>query len=194
MMKIGLTGGIGAGKSVVAKILESMGYAVFYSDQEAKDLVNKDQTIKSKLNELAGEDLFRSGELDRKRLAELIFHSPELRSEVNNIIHPRVRAHFADYCNKFGSDQLIFNEAAILFETGAYKNFDRNVLVTAPEELRIRRVMERDNIPEWEVRKRLEAQWTDDQKRSLADIVIINDEKMPLIEQIEKMLNQLISS
>lgn len=193
-MKIGLTGGIGAGKSVVAKVLESMGYAVFYSDKEAKDLVNTDPIIKEQLNQLTGEDLFDTGELDRKRLAELIFQSPELRSDVNNIIHPRVRQHFSDYCEKVGSDKLIFNEAAILFETGAYKNFDRNVLVVAPEYLRIQRVMERDNISEKEVRKRLEAQWPDDQKSNLADIILINDEKTSLLDQIENMLDQLISS
>lgn len=193
-MIIGLTGGIGAGKSVVAKVLESMGYAVFYSDKEAKDLVNQDPEIRRKLNTLVGEDLFESGELNRKRLAELIFQSPELRSKVNSIIHPRVRQQFSDFCGVKGLENLIFNEAAILFETGAYKNFDKNILVVAPEELRIQRVIRRDNIKEDEVRERLSAQWSDEQKGELADYIIVNDEKQPLLRQIENVIDQLISS
>lgn len=193
-MKIGLTGGIGSGKTVVARILESMGYPVFYSDKEAKDLVNSDPVIHIELNELVGEDLFQTGELDRKRLAELIFHSPELRKSVNNIIHPRVRQHFSEYCEKAGANQLVFNEAAILFETGAYRNFDKNILVTAPESMRIQRVMKRDNISETEVRSRLKAQWSDEQKEELADYIIVNDEEMPLLEQVESLIDQLISS
>lgn len=193
-MIIGLTGGIGAGKSVVAKILESMGFAIFYSDFEAKELVNNDPVIRRELSELVNEDLYQTGELDRKRLAALIFSSPELRAQVNNIIHPRVRAHFKAYCDAQPKEQLIFNEAAILFETGAYKNFDKNVLVTAPDELRIERVMKRDKVSEQEVLNRINAQWSDAQKRELADHVIVNDEKMPLLDQVERLVDQLISS
>lgn len=193
-MKIGLTGGIGAGKSVVARIIESMGYPVFYSDFEAKNLVNKDPIIRKELNSLVGEDLFNNDELNRKRLAELIFNSPDLRASVNRIIHPRVREHFSNFCREKGEDQLIFNEAAILFETGAYKNFDKNVLVTAPEELRIRRVMNRDHVSAQEVRHRLNAQWTDAQKIELADFILVNDEKTPLLRQVEELIDQLTSS
>ena len=193
-MIIGLTGGIGAGKSVVAKILESMGFAIFYSDFEAKELVNNDPVIRRELSELVNEDLYHTGELDRKRLAALIFSSPELRAQVNNIIHPRVRAHFKAYCDAQPKEQLIFNEAAILFETGAYKNFDKNVLVTAPDELRIERVMKRDKVSEQEILNRINAQWSDAQKQQLADHVIVNDEKMPLIDQVERLVDQLISS
>lgn len=193
-MIIGLTGGIGAGKSVVAKILESMGFAVFYSDYEAKELVNKDPVIREELSALVKEDLYLTGELDRQRLATLIFGSTELRAQVNNIIHPRVRAHFRNFCEAHAEAQLIFNEAAILFETGVYKNFDSNILVTAPDELRIERVMNRDKVSEKEVRKRMDAQWSDDQKKEFADFVLVNDEKTPLLEQVESVLDQLISS
>lgn len=193
-MKIGLTGGIGAGKSVVARILESMGYAVFYSDEEAKHLANNDPEIRRELNALVGEDLFKEGTLNRKLLAEYIFKSPELRAEVNKIIHPRVRDRFADFYKEHEMDGLVFNEAAILFETGAYKNFDRNILVTAPENVRIHRVIERDKVSEIDVRSRLAAQWPDVKKVELADAVIVNDGKKPLIDQIEKTLDQLISS
>jgi dephospho-CoA kinase len=193
-MIIGLTGGIGVGKSVVAKILESMGFAVFYSDFEAKELVNRDEFIRKELSELVNEDLYQTGELDRKRLAALIFGSSQLRAQVNNVIHPRVRAHFKAFCDAQPDQQLIFNEAAILFETGAYNQFDKNVLVTAPDKLRIHRVMKRDSISEQEVHNRINAQWSDDKKRALADFVIVNDEQKPLLDQVEKMVDQLISS
>ncbi len=171
-----------------------MGFVVFYSDLEAKMLVNKDPLIRKELTELVKVDLYHAGTLDRKRLASLIFGSPELRAQVNNIIHPRVRAHFKAFCDAQPKEQLIFNEAAILFETGAYKNFDRNVLITAPDQLRIERVMKRDKVSEHEVRNRINAQWSDEKKKELADHIILNDEKTPLLEQVEALVDQLISS
>ena len=193
-MIIGLTGGIGAGKSVIGRILESFGFPVYYSDFEAKKLMNTDPIIREELSKLLDEEIYKSGQLDRERLAKIIFSSAGLRDEVNHLIHPRVREHFNLFCEENSMKKLIFNEAAILFETGAYENFDKNILVIAPDELRIKRVMKRDNISVQEVKNRINAQWSDARKKKLADHIIVNDGKMALLDQVEKIVDQLISS
>ncbi len=193
-MIIGLTGGIGAGKSVIGRILESFGFPVYYSDFEAKKLMNTDPIIREELSKLLDEEIYKSGQLDRERLAKIIFSSAGLRDEVNHLIHPRVREHFNFFCEENSMKKLIFNEAAILFETGAYENFDKNILVIAPDELRIKRVMKRDNISAQEVKNRINAQWSDARKKKLADHIIVNDGKTALLDQVKKIVDQLISS
>ncbi len=193
-MIIGLTGGIGAGKSVIGSILESFGFPVYYSDFEAKKLMNTDLIIREELSKLLDEEIYKSGQLDRERLAKIIFSSAGLRDEVNHLIHPRVREHFNLFCEENSMKKLIFNEAAILFETGAYENFDKNILVIAPDELRIKRVMKRDNISAQEVKNRINAQWSDARKKKLADHIIVNDGKTALLDQVKKIVDQLISS
>lgn len=193
-MIIGLTGGIGAGKSVIGRILESFGFPVYYSDFEAKKLMNTDPIIREELSKLLDEEIYKSGQLDRERLAKIIFSSAGLRDEVNHLIHPRVREHFNLFCEENSMKKLIFNEAAILFETGAYENFDKNILVIAPDELRIKRVMKRDNISVQEVKNRINAQWSDARKKKLADHIIVNDGKTALLDQVKKIVDQLISS
>ncbi len=193
-MIIGLTGGIGAGKSVIGRILESFGFPVYYSDFEAKKLMNTDPIIREELSKLLDEEIYKSGQLDRERLAKIIFSSAGLRDEVNHLIHPRVREHFNLFCEENSMKKLIFNEAAILFETGAYENFDKNILVIAPDELRIKRVMKRDNISAQEVKNRINAQWSDARKKKLADHIIVNDGKTALLDQVKKIVDQLISS
>ena len=193
-MIIGLTGGIGAGKSLIGRILESFGFPVYYSDFEAKKLMNTDPIIREELSKLLDEEIYKSGQLDRERLAKIIFSSAGLRDEVNHLIHPRVREHFNLFCEENSMKKLIFNEAAILFETGAYENFDKNILVIAPDELRIKRVMKRDNISAQEVKNRINAQWSDARKKKLADHIIVNDGKTALLDQVKKIVDQLISS
>lgn len=190
MKKIGLTGGIGAGKSVVARIILAMGYPVYFSDERAKELTSQHPDIRRELTNLLGKEIYRDGKLDRGKMAALIFEDDTIREGVNKIIHPVVRKDFFDWAVNQGSD-LVFNEAAILFETGAYKRFNANVLVTAPMELRLQRVMNRDNVTREEVLRRIDKQWHDDLKRPLADHVILNDERTPLIVQVEQMLEQL---
>jgi dephospho-CoA kinase len=190
LKKIGLTGGIGAGKSVVARIILAMGYPVYFSDERAKELTSQHPDIRRELTNLLGKEIYRDGKLDRGKMAALIFEDDTIREGVNKIIHPVVRKDFSDWAVKQGSD-LVFNEAAILFETGAYKRFNANVLVTAPMELRLQRVMNRDNVTREEVLRRIDKQWHDDLKRPLADHVILNDERTPLIVQVEQMLEQL---
>ncbi|MDB2657310.1 dephospho-CoA kinase, partial [Crocinitomicaceae bacterium] len=144
MLKIGITGGIGSGKSMVGKILESMGYPVFYSDDQAKLLADRNPEIRHDLIDLFGPEVYNEAGLNRPFLAEKIFGDETLRQQVNQIIHPRVREAFDQFADNHASP-FVFNEAAILIETGAHKNFDALVLVTAPEEIRIQRVQARDN-------------------------------------------------
>jgi len=189
MVKVGITGGIGSGKSYVAAIIEKMGYPVYYSDVESKQLVDVDPEIRKALIGLLGSEVYTPVGLNRPFLAEQIFRSDDLREQVNAIIHPHVRARFEQWAHEAGS-ALVFNEAAILFETGSYRQFDRMILVTAPEELKLSRVMRRDGVSLEEVQQRMSKQWSDDQKVKLADYVIINDGR-PLLEQVERVVADL---
>jgi len=193
IITIGITGGIGSGKSFVCRIIAAMGYPVFYSDQAAKDImVKSDQAIKEIKAVFGNEAYTSSGELNKKYLSEKIFSDASLRDEINKIVHPKVRAAFKEMADKSDA-KLIFNEAAILFETGANKNFDAMILVTAPKSLKIQRVMKRDNCSQESVEMRMKTQWTDEQKAELADFTINNDEEQMLVPQIEKVIAKLIS-
>ena len=190
MKLVGITGGIGAGKSIIGKMLMSLGYPVFYSDKEAKELMTTSVEIQRNLIDLFGQNAYQNGELNRPFLAQQIFADKSKIQQMNNIVHPAVREHFNNWAKNQNSE-LVFNEAAILFETGAYKNFDYTILVTADESLRISRVMARDNISEEEVRNRMSKQWSDDKKVELANFVISNNENDLLIPQLNSILEKL---
>lgn len=190
MKKIGITGGIGSGKSYVSRIIKSMGFPVYHSDESAKSLMESNPEIKEGLLLLFGESIYEKGELNKKKLAELIFESPELREKVNSLVHPIVRADFAQWASN-QSKEIVFNEAAILFETGANTNFDATILVIAPEAIRIDRVMKRENCSRELVLKRIHSQWSDEQKSSLANFQIINDSVSPLLSQVENVLEKI---
>lgn len=190
MQKVGITGGIGSGKSMVGRILESMGFPVFYSDHEAKQLSDQDPIIRSELISLLGNEVYTEVGLNRPFLAEKIFGNEDVRRKVNAIIHPRVREVFQAFADS-QVKPIVFNEAAILIETGAHVNFEYMLLVTAPEEVRLSRVKQRDQASTEEITARIKKQWTDDRKRPFANFEIINDGKRPLIKQIENMLTEL---
>ena len=190
MKKIGITGGIGSGKSYVSDIIKSMGFPVYHSDESAKSLMESNPVIKEGLLLLFGESIYEKGELNKKKLAELIFESPELREKVNTLVHPIVRADFAQWARN-QSQEIVFNEAAILFETGANANFYATILVIAPEAIRIDRVMKRENCSRALVLKRMDSQWSDEQKSSFANFQIINDSVSPLLIQVEKVLEKI---
>lgn len=193
MLKVGITGGIGSGKSLVSKILETFSYPVFYSDQVAKDIINNHLEVKAELVQLIGPEVFIGANLNRQYLANIIFNDEKVREQVNAIVHPRVRAAFIDFVQKQESN-LVFNEAAILIESEGYRDLDKTVLVIAPEDLRISRVMSRDQISKDEVRSRIQNQWSDTQKIEYADFVIVNNEIEPLLIQVEELVDQLSSS
>ncbi len=192
MKRIGLTGGIGSGKSYIAGVLEKMGYPVYYSDEQSKVLTDTHPEIRAGLISRFGTSIYSEGILNRKELAAHIFNSEPDRVFVNQLIHPVVRADFDRWCAEQHT-ALVFNEAAILFETGAYTQFDGTLLVVAPLDLRIQRVMQRDRCNEEKVKERMKAQWSDEQKIPLATAVITSNGILPLVSQIEGSVQTLLS-
>ncbi|WP_372773417.1 dephospho-CoA kinase [Mangrovibacterium sp.] len=193
MIKVGITGGIGSGKSTICQFFKSIGIPVFEADTEAKKLINSSVAIKNQLIAEFGSDIYLPNQhIDRKKLAELIFNSPPLLEKVNGIIHPEVRNHFEKWANQQNSPYII-HEAAIMFESGFYKMMDYTVLVTAPEADRIKRVMERENTTAENVRSRIERQWTDEQKSKLANFIIKNDNRELVVPQLIELDKQIRS-
>jgi dephospho-CoA kinase len=191
MKRIGLTGGIGSGKSFIAQIIEHMGYPVYYSDARAKELTKSNPTIKMGLISLFGEEVYEGNQLNSELIASKIFNDDELRTTVNELIHPIVRADFENWALNQHS-ALVFNEAAILFEMGSYQNFDATILVCAPTELKIARVMKRENCSREAVMERMNKQWSDEEKLKLADYSILNDDETPVLIQLEAVINELL--
>jgi len=169
-----------------------MGYPIFYSDNFAKELLISNQEVQKKITEIIGEKAYLiDGFPNKKFIADSIFENPQLLIEMNAIIHPKVREGFTEWA-KNQSSPLVFNEAAILFESGSYKNFDKTILVTAPLKLRIERIKKRDAISEAEILKRMENQWDDKKKIPLADFVIENAEDKMLLPQISKIVDEIL--
>ena len=190
MLKIGITGGIGSGKSIVSKILISMNYPVFNSDIEAKKIIVQNPFVKEQLITSFGSEVYINDSVNKVFLANIIFNDDKALEKINSIIHPEVRKAFKEY-SQSQSSKLVFNEAAILFESDSYKDFDRIILITSPEELRIKRVMNRDNVDREAVISRMEKQWKDEQKIPLSDYQVTNDELVPLLKQVEAIIEDL---
>lgn len=190
MLNVGLTGGIGAGKSTVADILRTMGYPVFNSDLVAKQITQSHPKVKEELIRVFGEELYQGDNLDRAKLAAIIFSDSKAKTFVNELIHPLVREAYWQWSESTTSP-IVFNEAAILFETGAWRQFEKIILVIAPEEVRIRRVMNRDNVTKADVLARMNQQWSDDKKSEMANYVIVNDDNQPVLRQVEEIISRL---
>ena len=183
-LSIGITGGIGSGKSTVCKIFKLLGVPVFEADLIAKALINSDAEIRNGLIQFFGKDIYSSdNKINRKMLANLIFNDDLLMEKVNRLVHPAVRNKYLIWVKQQNSAYII-HEAAILFESGFYKMTDYSILVSAPEDMRIERVTHRDNIDLEKVKSRMLKQWTDEEKRKLASFEIVNDNKKLLIPQI----------
>ena len=187
MKKIGVTGGIAAGKSLVSRILEEMGYPVFYSDRMAKELIRTSPNLKQQITTLFGAEAYLADKLNANFIASSVFGEPELLEKLNAIVHPAVRKAFSEWCERQNSP-LVFNEAAILFETGTYNQYDAILLVTAPLETRMQRAMLRDGSSKEEVLQRMDRQWSDEEKIPLASFVLLNDDQTPVLRQIETFL------
>jgi dephospho-CoA kinase len=186
MKIIGLTGGIGSGKTTVANMFKDLGVPVYIADDEAKKLTNKSKVIKRKLVNLLGEEAFLDGLLNRKFVADIIFKDPELLKKVNSIIHPKVASHFKLWVKKQKGSYCV-KEAAILFENGGYKDCDLTILVTAPMDIRIERVLNRDITTRQAIKERIDNQWTDKEKSKLANIIIENINLKATQKQVEKI-------
>jgi len=182
MLKVGITGGIGSGKSTVCRIFESLGVPVFSADDAGRRLLTEDKEVHKKIIALFGEQIIVNGQPDRKKIAEFVFNDTEKLEQLNAIIHPAVRAAVETWATKQHSSWVI-EEAAILFESGAYKTLDAIIVVSAPEDLRIKRVMTRDGVTEASVRERIENQITEEERKQRADFIIYNDDKQMLTPQ-----------
>lgn len=186
MLKIGLTGGIGSGKSTVAKIFETLGIPVYYADTEAKRLMNSSETLKKIIRQNFGEATYENDQLNRKYLAGIVFNNPEKLELLNTLIHP-VTINDAEQWMQQQSAPYSIKEAALLFESGAAENLDFIVGVYAPQALRIKRVMKRDGLTADEIMKRINRQVNEEMKMKLCDFVITNNEQELLIPQVLKL-------
>ncbi len=190
MIRIGVTGGIGVGKSIICQILSSMSYPVFYSDSSAKRLLSTDIELIAAVKSLFGEAAYVGNVMNRGFIAAQLFSDEEKKQKMNALVHPKVKAEFETFC-KINSSDLIFNEAALLFETGSYIDFTATILVTAPLDLRISRTIQRDNCTREQVLARIDNQWTDEHKKQFASFELVNDNKHLVVPQLEAILERL---
>lgn len=191
MKKIGLTGGIGSGKSTIAQVIKHIGYPVYIADKEAARLMDSHPDIRKDITERLGANCYTSeGHINKPVLAQIIFENKEALEEVNRIVHPRVMEAFEQWA-AMQSTSLVFCETAILYESGLERYFDAVICVTAPEEVRVRRVMERDHCELKDVMARVRNQMDEDEKCQRANFVIYNDGEHMAVPQVLDVLHKL---
>ena len=191
MIKVGITGGIGSGKTTVAKIFEVLGIPVYYADDAAKRLMIEDIVLKEKIEQAFGKDIYDNGILNRAKLSSLVFNNPEKLALLNSIVHPATIAD-ADKWMQQQTTPYVLKEAALIFESGSNKMLDKVIGVFTSAEQRIQRVMQRDNISEEAVKTRMNKQMNENEKMRLCDYVINNDENELVIPQVLKIHELLL--
>jgi dephospho-CoA kinase len=189
---IGLTGGIGSGKTTIANHLKSLGIPVYNSDEQAKKILYLPETIKS-LKSVFGNSIFSNNLLDKEKLSKLVFNYPIQLKLLNQIIHPKVKIDFDKWLIANKNATLVIKEAAILFESGSYKDCDAIISISAPQELRIQRVINRDHATLEEVMAKINNQWTDDMRNKKSDYVIDNQDIETACAQTEKIITILLN-
>ena len=192
MLKIGLTGGIGSGKTTVARIFEVLGIPVYYADQAARDLMNTDPELKQLILTGFGQDAYEAGTLNRSWLAERVFNNPEKLALLNSFVHP-VTIRDADSWMKIQTSEYAIKEAALIFEGKLEKYFDFIIGVTAPESLRIERAVQRDHTTTENVMQRMRQQMDESEKIGRCDFVILNDGKQPILPQVLDIHKSLLA-
>ncbi len=191
MVIIGLTGGIGSGKTTISKCFESFGIPVYVADYEAKALMNRSKVIKRKLIQLFGESAYKKGKLNRAYLASKIFNDKALLTKMNAIVHPKVASHFKRWLKKQEAPYVI-KEAAIIFENNLERQYDYIITVVADEDLRIKRVMKRDNSTLKKVKSIISNQLADAEKIDKSDFVITNNKLEPAKKQATDIHHQIL--
>jgi len=186
MFKIGLTGGLGSGKSTVAHIFEVLGIPVYYADAASKRLMNDNEKVKADVQNAFGKNVYTDGKLNRKYLSEIVFNDKEKLELLNSIVHPATLHDAEDWLNKQTTPYAI-KEAALIFESGSQQFLDFVIGVKAPLPLRLQRAMKRDNISNEEAMARIEKQINEEKKMSLCDFVIVNDEQQMVIPQVMEL-------
>lgn len=185
MTKVGITGGIGSGKSIICEVFRKLGIPVFNADQQAKSIMHTDPKIIQEIKGFFGSSIYDDHGIKKAALASIIFNNNDALEKINSIVHPAVRESFLHWaCKRESHFPYVIEEAAILFESGGYKDLDVNILVYATKELRIKRVMQRDQVDRAWVESRIRHQMEDEEKLNLADEVIFNDGSRMVIPQI----------
>ena len=184
MLRVGITGGIGSGKTTVCSIFEKLGVPVYYADSRAKDLVNTNSELQNKISDAFGQNSFIEGAYNRAFIASIVFSDKQKLELLNSIIHPFVLNDWEAFCQKHNESPYLIKEAAIMLETESKNSVDHIVLVHAPIETRIHRIQERDKVTENEIKARIESQMPEDEKMKMADSIIYNDQEHSLIEQV----------
>lgn len=192
MLRIGLTGGIGSGKTTVARIFEVLGVPVYFADKEAKRLMNENELLRKEIILHFGEGVYTDNKLNRSYLAGIVFNDPLKLAVLNSIVHPAVSMDAHSWLYKQTANYAI-KEAAILFESGAHKQLNYVIGVFSPPELRVQRIMQRDNLSFEEVSNRISKQMDENIKIEMCDFVIVNDEKVLLIPQVIALHEKLLS-
>ncbi len=191
VLKVGLTGGIGSGKSTAAQIFEVLGVPVYYADAEAKRLMNEDAELKSSISKIFGEQAFTNNTLNRKYISSIVFSDPLRLEQLNAIVHPATKKDSENWMNRQSTPYAI-HEAALIFEASVSDRLDYVIGVSSPHELRIQRAMERDAVSREEVLQRMNKQLDEEIKMSKCDFVLVNDEKQLLIPQVLELHEKLI--
>jgi dephospho-CoA kinase len=187
---IGLTGGIGSGKTTVARYIAAQGIPVYIADEEAKKVMNTPEVLSLVANTF-GDSVLENGVINRQKLAQLVFNAPEKLQQLNNIIHPKVKQDFENWVQKHHNHPFVIKEAAILFESGSYQFCDKIITVTAPENVRLQRVIQRDSVTEDQVLARMQNQWKEEEKIALSDYVIQNINIEDTKSQVDNILKTL---
>ena len=187
---IGLTGGIGSGKTMVANYMQSLGIPVYIADDEARKIMNTDEVVET-VSSAFGKDIIENKLVNREKLSNLVFNNPDKLQKLNEIIHPLVKKHFDNWLKEHSDFPFVVKEAAILFESGSYKYCDSIIAITSPIETRIQRVLERDKSSREDILKRMQNQWTDEQRIAKSDFVIDNTSVKETYKQTDEILNLL---
>lgn len=196
MLQIGITGGIGAGKSLVARIFHVLAIPVYNADERAKWLMNNDKQLQKQIIELFGEESYQQGNLNRPYLAKKVFPNPELLKQLNSIVHPAVGSDYKNWISSREQEGYLYTikEAALMFENGSYQQLDYTILVHASEETRLKRVLSRDRQrDENQVREIMKNQMPEEQKLKKADFVIENDGKKMVIPQVLEIDKKIVN-
>jgi dephospho-CoA kinase len=191
MLKVGITGGIGSGKSTVCQVFQTLGIPVFYADQAARYLMENDAVIVDSIKMLFGQDIYQSGILQREKVAATVFKDPDVLQRLNAIVHPATIRYANQWMQKQQAPYVI-KEAAIFFETGSDKEMDVMIGVYAPRKLRILRVMERDDIPQEKILERMSQQMDEEEKMKLCKYTITNDDRTAIIPQVLSIHSKLL--